>query len=233
MSARENILAKLKKADAYPMQEPRIDEYYREIRPEWESETARLQHWAATMRAVKTEILWVTRQNWPQAMLEAARKKGLKNILLPLHTEHGKAAAEVFQTASDIAVKTFDRPIEEWKDEYFADIDAGFTSARCGIAHTGTLILWPDAQEPRSQSLVPPVHICLFDTAKMYDTFHHAVAGENMAQNMPTNVVLVSGPSKTADIQLTLAYGAHGPRDLIVLAVLPDHIAPSYMETAA
>ena len=67
----------------------------------------------------------------------------------------------------------------------------------------------------------------------MYDTFHHALAGENLAQNMPTNVVLVSGPSKTADIQLTLAYGAHGPRDLVVLAVLPDHIAPSYMETAA
>lgn len=233
MSARDNILAKLKKADAYPMKEPQVAEYYQEIHPEWESETARLKHWADTMRAVKTEICWVTRQNWPQAMLAAAQKKGLKNILLPLDTEHGQAAASAFQTASDIEIKTFDRPIEDWKDEYFARIDAGFTAARCGIAHTGTLLICPDAQEPRSQSLVPPVHFCLFDTAKMYDTFHHALAGENLAKNMPTNVVLVSGPSKTADIQLTLAYGAHGPRDLVVLAVLPDHIAPSYMETAA
>ena len=123
--------------------------------------------------------------------------------------------------------------MEDWKDEYFADIDAGVTSARCGIAHTGTLMLWPTPQEPRSQSLVPPVHFCLFDTAKMYDTFHHAMHGENMAAGMPTNVVLVSGPSKTADIQLTLAYGAHGPRDLVVLAVLPGHIAPADLEDAA
>ena len=36
---------------------------------------------------------------------------------------------------------------------------------------------------------------------------------------MPTNVVLVSGPSKTSDIQQTLAYGAHGPRNLWVVIV--------------
>lgn len=50
---------------------------------------------------------------------------------------------------------------------------------------------------------------------------------------MPTNVVLVSGPSKTADIQLTLAYGAHGPRDLVVLALVPSHINPADLEDAA
>ena len=38
---------------------------------------------------------------------------------------------------------------------------------------------------------------------------------------LPTNALLVSGPSKTADIQQTLAYGAHGPRELIVLIVHP------------
>ena len=47
---------------------------------------------------------------------------------------------------------------------------------------------------------------------------------------MPTNIILVSGPSKTADIQLTLAFGAHGPRDLVVLAVLPEHINPADLE---
>lgn len=58
----------------------------------------------------------------------------------------------------------------------------------------------------------------------MYGTFYAALQGEKLADNMPTNAILVSGPSKTADIQLTLAYGAHGPRDLVVLAVLPKHI---------
>ena len=185
------------------------------------------------MRAVKTEIYWVTPETWPQTMVRVAGEKGLKNILLPLKTEHGQTAERAFQTASDIEVKSFGKPIEDWKDSYFADIDAGFTSARCGIALTGTLMVWPDVEEPRSQSLVPPVHFCLFDAAKMYNTFHHAMSGEKMADGMPTNVVLVSGPSKTADIQLTLAYGAHGPRDLVVLALVPPHINPADLEDAA
>ena len=81
-------------------------------------------------------------------------------------------------------------------------------------------------------SLVPPIHIALFDTNTLYDDFYHAMHGEHMPDGMPTNVVLISGPSKTSDIQLTLAFGAHGPRDLVVLAVLPDDIAISDVEAA-
>jgi len=42
---------------------------------------------------------------------------------------------------------------------------------------------------------------------------------ENWAGGLPTNALLISGPSKTADIQQTLAYGAHGPKELIVLVI--------------
>ncbi|WP_373699702.1 lactate utilization protein C [Neisseria dentiae] len=223
MSARENILAKLRRAAAAPMKEPETAAYYQEMTPQWESEAGRLKHWAKAMRAVKTEIHWVRADNWAQMLVKVAQEKGLRNILLPLQTEHGRVAAAAAEAAG-IEVKAFEQPIENWKDEFFADIDAGFTDVHCGIAHTGTLVLWPSESQPRSQSLVPPVHICLFDAAKMYNDFYSAMQGENMAAGMPTNVVLVSGPSKTADIQLTLAYGAHGPRDMVVLAVLPDHI---------
>lgn len=224
MSARENILAKLRRAAAAPMKEPETAAYYQEMTPQWESEAGRLKHWAKAMRAVKTEIHWVRADNWAQMLVKVAQEKGLRNIMLPLQTEHGRVAAAAAEAAG-IEVKAFERPIEDWKDEFFADIDAGFTDVHCGIAHTGTLVLWPSESQPRSQSLVPPVHICLFDAAKMYNDFYSAMQGENMAAGMPTNVVLVSGPSKTADIQLTLAYGAHGPRDMVVLAVLPEHIA--------
>ncbi|OSI09700.1 LutC/YkgG family protein [Neisseria zoodegmatis] len=228
-NARDNILAKLRKAAATPMQEPDTEAYYEEMSPHWDSEEGRLKHWAKTMRAVKTEIYWVRRHDWVQTLLKVAAEKGLRNILLPLKTEHGQEAAQVVQTAG-IEVKAFDRPIEDWKDSFFNDIDAGFTDVRCGIAQTGTLMLWPSEEQPRSQSLVPPVHICLFDTTKMYNDFYSAMQGERMVEGMPTNVVLVSGPSKTADIQLTLAYGAHGPRDMVVLAVLPEHIDPSDLD---
>ena len=218
MSARDNILAKLRKANAYPMAEPQTFDYYQEMSPEWESETARLRHWAATMRAVKTEIFWVRENDWEQKLVEVAKQKGLQNMLLSPQTEHGRRAQAALQAAS-VETRAFAKPIDDWKDEF--------------IAHTGTIMMVSSPEEPRSQSLVPPVHICLFDTRKMYDTFHAALHGEALIEAMPTNIILVSGPSKTADIQLTLAYGAHGPRDMVVLAVLPENIDPADLENAA
>ena len=233
MSARENILAKLKKADALPMEEPPVLDYYREMGVSWANDVERLKHWAAAMRAVKTEIYWVTKTNWPQVFRQAAEGKGLKNILLPLETEHGQLARAALAD-TDIEPRGFERKIDDWKNEFFADIEAGFSGSKCGIARTGTIMLESSPVEPRSLSLVPPVHFCLFDTSKMYNEFHNAVEGEKLVEKgMPTNVILISGPSKTADIQLTLAYGAHGPRDLVVLAVLPDHISPADLEEKA
>ena len=80
MSARENILAKLKKADALPMEEPPVFDYYREMGVSWANDVERLKHWAAAMRAVKTEIYWVTKSNWPQVFRQAAEGKGLKTF---------------------------------------------------------------------------------------------------------------------------------------------------------
>jgi len=68
-------------------------------------------------------------------------------------------------------------------------------------------------------SLVPPLHIVLLEAANIYNTFHEAMLTEGWANGLPTNSLLISGPSKTADIQQTLAYGAHGPKELVVLLI--------------
>ena len=229
MSARENILTKLRQANAYPMAEPQTDDYYKEMSPTWENEVERLKHWAKTMRAVKTEIFWVRESDWEKTLIEVAQQKGLSNMLLSPQTAHGSRAEKALAQAG-LATRGFEQKIDDWKDDFFANVDAGFTSSLCGIAHTGTVMLVSSPEEPRSQSLVPPVHFCLFDTRKLYDTFYAALTGEKLVDEMPTNIILVSGPSKTADIQLTLAFGAHGPRDLVVLAVLPEHINPADLE---
>ena len=70
-------------------------------------------------------------------------------------------------------------------------------------------------------SLVPPVHFVLLDAAAIYDNLLAAMTAERWADGLPTNALLISGPSKTADIQQTLAYGAHGPKELIVLLMPP------------
>jgi L-lactate dehydrogenase complex protein LldG len=104
------------------------------------------------------------------------------------------------------------------KRTLFEDVDAGFTTTRGGIAETGGLILWPSPEEPRLLSLVPPVHLALLDTGEIFNTFREALQNQGWASEMPPNALLVSGPSKTADIEQTLAYGVHGPRRLVVFS---------------
>ena len=83
------------------------------------------------------------------------------------------------------------------------------------------LALWPTPQEPRLMSLVPPFHIALLKASEVHDNLFAVMRAHDWAGRLPTNALLVSGPSKTADIQQTLAYGAHGPKELLVL-ILAD-----------
>ena len=66
---------------------------------------------------------------------------------------------------------------------------------------------------------MPPIHFALLDARHIHATFYDAIRAENWPAGMPTNALLISGPSKTADIQQTLAYGAHGPKELVVLLI--------------
>ncbi|MCW8979656.1 MAG: LUD domain-containing protein, partial [Marinobacter sp.] len=63
--------------------------------------------------------------------------------------------------------------------------------------------------------------IALLKASEIHDNLYDMMVAQDWAAGLPTNVLLVSGPSKTADIEQVLAYGAHGPRELIVL-VLED-----------
>jgi L-lactate dehydrogenase complex protein LldG len=63
------------------------------------------------------------------------------------------------------------------------------------------------------------VHIAVLEADKIYNSFCEIIQADNWPDHMPTNALLISGPSKTADIEMTLAFGVHGPRELIVLII--------------
>jgi L-lactate dehydrogenase complex protein LldG len=123
------------------------------------------------------------------------------------------------QGLGHIRLSEFHQPLETWKTELFTAVDVGITHTLAGIADTGALVIWPGPAEPRTLSLVPPCHVAILNQSTLYGSFSEVMRAQQWQTQMPTNVVLVSGPSKTADIQQTLAYGAHGPGELIVLVV--------------
>ena len=63
------------------------------------------------------------------------------------------------------------------------------------------------------------MHIAVLRASRLYASLPAAVAALQPQSRMPSNLLLVSGPSKTADIQQVLAYGAHGPKELIIVLV--------------
>jgi L-lactate dehydrogenase complex protein LldG len=128
-----------------------------------------------------------------------------------------------------LQVKVFNQPLQDWKHALFADIDASVTSTAAGVADTGTLVLQPGPGEPRTLSLVPPVHVAVLPVSRLYASLPAAMVALQLQANMPTNLVLITGPSKTADIQQVLVYGAHGPKELII--VLIDDVSAAQEQT--
>ena len=215
MSARDRILTKLRAAPVQSKTEPDVAGWFASHRP-IESTPEKVARFRACIEFAHAEVHPVSRTGWLAKLQEALAAKGIDKLLVAPGTPHG-LLAQAELPARGIACPAYDQPIEGWKAAMFHDTPASLTAARAAIAETGTLILWPDQHEPRLMSLVPPVHVVLLDSANIYNTFYEATQAEAWTDGLPTNALLISGPSKTADIQVTLAYGAHGPKELVVL----------------
>lgn len=106
-----------------------------------------------------------------------------------------------------------------------ADDMASVSHALGGVAETGTLMLTSGPDNPTTLNFVPEHHIVVLrasDIAGDYETLWDRVREIHGKGIMPRTVNLVTGPSRSADIEQTLLLGAHGPRALHILVVGDD-----------
>lgn len=97
--------------------------------------------------------------------------------------------------------------------------DLGLTGAQAGVAETGTLVLVSDDERHRLVSLLPPVHVAVLERRALVPDLDAALAlvWRGDAHALARCITFVTGPSRTADIELQLVVGVHGPRELHVL----------------
>ena len=184
------------------------------------SRTEKIEKLKTLMEAMRTEVHVTSAPNWIHTLEEIVKKREVKSLVYPPQTTLGDTLESHWENDGSGLPQLipYEKEIEDFKDRLFT-IDAGITSTADAIADPGALILWPSEKEPRLMSLVPSIHIAVLQADKIYSSFLEVMQKENWAAKMPTNVVLISGPSKTADIEMTLAFGVHGPKELIVLVV--------------
>lgn len=160
----------------------------------------------------------------PAVVGRIARERSARRVICWSPAALGADLAEGLRQEGLPAVPMPDRAVDEPEARRLREINAaaeiGVTGADLAIAETGTLALISGAGRARSVSLLPEYHVAVFDRRVLVETLEqagvfleawHADPARTMSGGA---ITFITGPSRTADIELTLTRGVHGPREV-------------------
>lgn len=154
----------------------------------------------------------------PGLILEILRRHRANRILAWDAPHLGLPGLEAGLTAAGISLDTGNLPADPAERRSrlvdLEKITVGLTGAEAGLADTGSLALVSGPGRSRLASLLPPVHIALLPLARLYPSLAAFLAAQPDAVAAGSNLVLITGPSRTADIEMTLTIGVHGPAEV-------------------
>lgn len=101
----------------------------------------------------------------------------------------------------------------------YQDLVAGLTGADAGLAESGSIVLRAGPGRPRMASLIPLVHVAILSVHRLSRSLSHYAAEHPAAIEGTSNLVIITGPSRTGDIEQQLNLGVHGPKHLHVILV--------------
>ena len=144
----------------------------------------------------------------PQAVAEY-----LRNSNLPAHVRRGADPLIASSPGTAPARWRWPRPAED-------NDRASVTRAFAGVAESGTIIQVSGADNPTTLNFLPEVHIVVLEASAIFASYEEAwtklraAFGEGV---MPRTVNMISGPSRTGDIEQTIVRPAHGPKNMHVI----------------
>ena len=141
----------------------------------------------------------------------------LKDNLLSLISENNWE--NIFCLDNNIKKILNDAGIEFSSEESsFIDMEVGITNCEFLIARLGSIMVSSKQTSGRRMNVFPPSHIILADTSQIVPDIKQALEAikEKYQNSLPSLISVITGPSRTADIEKTLVMGAHGPKNLFV-----------------
>jgi len=165
----------------------------------------------------------MTRDDVIALFIENASKVAAAPLLVRGHDELNRTLASILEGRGSVYCpslteieKTIELPQERRTGDY-ASATACVEEVRCGIAETGSVICTSQNGKPVQAGLLAPHHIAIVSAENIYETLDEFFA--TCADSPPTNITIETGPSRTADIELTLTIGVHGPERLTILVL--------------
>jgi L-lactate dehydrogenase complex protein LldG len=93
--------------------------------------------------------------------------------------------------------------------------EVGVSRAAYGLADTGSVVLEAGPDEPRARSLLPPVHVAILDAERILPGLPELF--RELGGELPSALAIVTGPSRSADIEQKLVIGVHGPGEVHIV----------------
>ncbi|GIV83182.1 MAG: hypothetical protein KatS3mg052_0189 [Candidatus Roseilinea sp.] len=156
---------------------------------------------------------------------EAAARDALRDLLAGRNVRRVTMWDEAHIPLSGIAALLQALGIARVQGEHadVATADVGITGADWAIAATGTLVLSSGPGKPRMASLLPPIHIAVLTEDRIVPRLEDYIAAQRARQlgafRRSSNITLITGSSRTSDIEMHPVFGVHGPLELHIILI--------------
>jgi len=216
MSSRDNILDRLRAVDnrGYTSKLPKVADI--EIFSDYPAANSLLGMFVQKFEALNGEFYSVTDiSEAGETILKIVSVTGLKKgitfsaELINQLMENNKQISDLFDIVTN----------KNFESKELAEYEIGLTTADFLIARTGSVFLRSNSTGGRRLSVLPPIHIVVAWENQLVKSLEDVYNDEKIKANIGSFMTVISGPSRTSDIEKQLVLGAHGPKRLIVIVI--------------
>jgi L-lactate dehydrogenase complex protein LldG len=168
--------------------------------------------------AAGARVTQAARAGWSDVVLGALRDAGSRSVAVDEASLAAFSRSETGKLRIALANEgmTLVDPLD--REALFAT-DVSVTGVRWAIAESGSLVCQSGASLARGATLLPDVHVAVIHETQLIPDLCDALARLSVEAALPAAVTIITGPSKTADIEGTLVQGMHGPRVVLIVLV--------------
>ncbi|BAM11612.1 conserved hypothetical protein [Helicobacter cinaedi PAGU611] len=207
--SRQSILSNVKAS----LQENKIQaQFPNYANPMKRTNDDKVQEYIAWQGANKAIVIESSQESLAQDIYKALAESQAKNVLYNPNIDINPQSLKALDTQDSMQFVAYEKSVDEQRANLFA-FDTSIVQASCGVANLGIIGVASSVKAPRLSSLITRTCIALLKKQDVVENFYEGVQtlkaqGEN--GKLPTNMIFIAGPSRTADIELQTVFGVHG-----------------------